>query len=201
MAFMGRLMSLCLLVIGSFGASTIFAQPLYETCAACHGADGGGVADGSIPAIGGQPAAVIAAQLRKFRSGSREDLRMQHFSNADHLRDEAQLLAVAAHVASLRRKTPVAHGSGDALESGRSDFERSCASCHGAQAAADAKRGMMALAGQHAPYLLRKMREASSGEARGIARSHGALLSRLPPARQAAIADYLSRMPVPAPLP
>lgn len=201
MTFKNKLMSLCALLIGALGVSISPAQPLYETCAACHGADGGGVADGSIPAIGGQPAAVIAAQLRKFRSGSREDLRMQHFSNADHLRDEAQLLAVAAHVAALRRTTPVAHGAGDALDSGRSDFERSCASCHGVQATADAKRGMTALAGQHATYLLRKMREASAGEARGIARSHGALLSRLPAARQAAIADYLSRMPVPAPLP
>ena len=54
---------------------------LYATCAACHGKDGSGLRDGTVPAIGGQPAAVILRALEDFRAGRRRDLRMQHFAD------------------------------------------------------------------------------------------------------------------------
>ena len=65
-------------------------KALFANCAACHGADGGGVADGTIPAIGAQPATVITQQLLRFRSGERKDLRMQHFADPEHLADRQQ---------------------------------------------------------------------------------------------------------------
>lgn len=92
---------------------------LYRDCAACHGRDGGGVIDGSVPAIGGQPAEVVRRQLQSFRRGARTDLRMQHFSNNDHLAGDEAVEAVSRYVAGLQRVMPPATGSGRALDAGQ----------------------------------------------------------------------------------
>lgn len=166
---------------------------LYRDCAACHGKDGGGVIDGSVPAIGGQPAAVVKRQLQRFRSGARTDLRMQHFSNDDHLAGDEAIEAVARYVAGLSRVTPPAQGSGRELAAGAAEFARSCASCHGPQGRAVESSGIPALAAQHATYLERKLRDASAGQ-NSLGRSHKPILSRLPPERVSVIADWLSRV-------
>ncbi len=181
-------------VFASAGAIESGAE-LYRDCAACHGKDGGGVADGTIPAIGGQPAEVIKRQLQSFRSGSRTDLRMQHFSNNEHLAGPEAVDIVSKYVANLRRVTPPATGSGRELAAGAAEFSRSCASCHGPRGQAVASRGIPALAGQHANYLERKMREGAAGR-NSLGQSHRLILSRLPPERAAAIADWLSREPL-----
>jgi cytochrome c553 len=169
---------------------------LYATCAACHGKDGGGLRDGTVPAIGGQPAAVILKVLEDFRAGRRRDLRMQHFTDAEHLPSTAALQAIAWHVAGLKRTTPAAKGAGTHLEVGEREFARACSACHGAGGAAVAARGIPALAGQHASYLERKLREAML-PGNTLARSHGVIVSRLAEGQGAAIADWLSRQPGP----
>lgn len=169
---------------------------LYATCAACHGKDGGGLQDGTVPAIGGQPAAVVFKALEDFRAARRTDLRMQHFADDEHLAGRVALQAVAAYVATLQRTTPVAQGSGKRLDVGQREFTRACAACHGASGAAVAARGIPALAGQHATYLERKLRE-SSLPGSNLARSHGVIVSRLAEGQGAAIADWLSRQPAP----
>lgn len=166
---------------------------LYRDCAACHGKDGGGVIDGSVPAIGGQPAEVVRRQLQRFRSGTRTDLRMQHFSNDDHLSGAEAVDAVSRYIAGLRRVTPPAKGSGRELAAGATEFARSCASCHGPEGRAVESRGIPALAAQHATYLERKLRGASAGQ-NSLGQSHRPIVSRLPPERAAAIADWLSRV-------
>lgn len=171
------------------------AARLYRDCAACHGADGGGVTDGSVPAIGGQPATVIAAALRDFRSARRIDLRMQHFSDPQHLADDGQLAAVAEHVAGLRRTTPVGTGDGTAVAKGGALYARHCAACHGAEASASTSPPRPALAAQHAAYVVRKMR--GDGMTAEQARRHGSLSKRLGEDGVAAIADRLSRLPPP----
>ena len=49
---------------------------LYDTCAACHGADGRGTEDGEIPAIAGQHGSVLLNQLTAFRHDLRWNERM-----------------------------------------------------------------------------------------------------------------------------
>lgn len=169
---------------------------LYDTCAACHGKDGGGQPDGTVPAIGGQPAAVVLKALEDFRSARRRDLRMQHFADAEHLPGRAELEALAVHVASLRRTSAAAQGPGTALEAAARSFARQCAACHGAAGGAVAARGIPALAGQHFTYLERKLREVAEPSA-PLARSHGVIVSRLPATEITAIADWLSRQPPP----
>ena len=178
-------------------------RALFANCAACHGPDGGGVADGTIPAIGAQPASVVTQQLLRFRSGERKDLRMQHFADAEHLADRQQIDLVAQHVAGLRRSTPAARGDGTQLALGAQRWSEGCAGCHGASAGAVATRGIPALAGQHAPYIARKLREESNGMpgAPTLSQSHAAFFKRLTPVDRAALADYLSRLPPPEPAP
>ena len=48
---------------------------LFETCSACHGADGGGTRDGQVPRIGGQHTSVLWKQLIDYRHDRRWDLR------------------------------------------------------------------------------------------------------------------------------
>lgn len=168
---------------------------LYLDCAACHGKDGSGVADGSVPAIGGQPARAIAAALEDFRSGRRKDLRMRHFSDPQHLATEAEVAAVAAHVASLRRSSPAGTGDGRRLAEGAALFRRHCASCHGDDAAAGEVPLRRALAGQHAGYIERKMMD--GGVTTGQARIHAVLGRDIGQPGIAAIADHLSRLPPP----
>lgn len=165
---------------------------LYRDCAACHGHDGGGVADGTVPAIGGQPAAVIARQLANFRAGRRQDLRMQHFADDEHLEGSVAVGSVAVYVAGLRRVTPTAVGSGKDLALGQREFALHCTSCHGPGATAVVSMGIPALAGQHATYLERKLQEAAAG-LNSIGATHRAMAAKLSPASAAAIADWLSR--------
>ena len=167
---------------------------LYADCAACHGRDGGGVADGSIPAIGGQPAAIIERQLNAFRAARREDLRMQHFSDPEHLPDAAAVRAVALYVASLQRSTPTGLGPGGDLAPAAARYASACASCHGSSAAANTLIGAPWLAGQHYGYLLGKLDEAANGRSH-LAASHRRLLQRSSGAERAALADYLARLP------
>lgn len=168
---------------------------LYLDCGACHGKDGGGVADGSVPAIGGQPAKALVAALGDFRASRRQDLRMRHFSDPQHLADAGEVAAVAEHIATLRRKTPAGTGGGRDLARGAALFRSRCASCHGLAGEASELPPRRALAGQHAGYIVRKMTE--GGITAAQARGHAALAKQLGDAGIAAVADHLSRLPPP----
>lgn len=107
---------------------------LFQTCASCHGADGGGRQEYGAPAIAGLPEWYVKAQLEKFRSGARgahaddvAGLRMRPM--ARQLASEADVGIVAAHVASLPKTTPAATVTGD-VGHGRELFG-TCAACHG----------------------------------------------------------------------
>jgi cytochrome c553 len=194
------LCGLLVLALGAGAAAAAAASPesgarLYRDCAACHGADGGGVADGSVPAIGGQPAAVIVSALRDFRAARRTDLRMQHFSDPQHLATDADIAAVAAHVAGLQRTTPAGTGDAAMTAQGAVLYARRCAACHGAEASASTLPPRPALAGQHAAYVARKMRD--GGMIDEQARRHASLTKQIGADGIAAIADWLSRLPPP----
>lgn len=167
---------------------------LFETCAACHGTDGGGVADGTVPAIAGQPVQVIAKQLVDFRRERRRDLRMQHFADERHLETPQDIADVAAHVAQLTSSTAAGTGDGASLADGAVLYRARCAGCHGEGARPDAARMLPGLAGQHAGYTLRQLSEAAAGERPNMQGAHGRLLAGLGPRDFAAVADYLSRI-------
>ena len=71
-------------------------------CLACHGPHGAGNAPAGYPAIAGQQAPYVAAQLRAYRGGQRtSDLNQMMRNTASHLTD-AEIDAVASYVQGLR---------------------------------------------------------------------------------------------------
>ncbi len=167
---------------------------LYRTCAACHGPDGGGVADGSIPAIAGQSQRVLVKQLADFRRNARLDVRMEHFADRRHLEGAQDIADVAAFAASLKREVAPGNGNGAALDAGSRAWVGSCAGCHGATGRAREAMMVPRLAGQHAGYLERQLLDAAAGRRPNMSAVHRGLLRGMQPAQVAGIADYLSRM-------
>lgn len=71
-------------------------------CLSCHGPDGSGNAPAGYPAIAGQHAPYVAAQLRAYRAGQRSsDLNQMMRNTAAQLTD-AEIDAVASYVQGLR---------------------------------------------------------------------------------------------------
>ena len=75
---------------------------LFEVCAACHGADGAGTSDGTVPAIAGQHFRVVLKQLVDYRHDQRWDIRMEHFTDRHRLAGPQEV----ADIAALYRRAP-----------------------------------------------------------------------------------------------
>lgn len=133
---------------------------LFETCARCHGANGAGKIDGTVPAIAGQHFRVIARQLVDYRHDERWDVYMEHFADFPTLIFTQDVADVAGYITGLERTGPRAQGIGESLDHGATLYGRRCASCHGAQGEGSDNKGYPRLAGQHYPYLVRQMHDA-----------------------------------------
>jgi cytochrome c553 len=168
----------------------------YGTCAACHGASGQGVSDGSVPAIAGQHGSVLLKQLVDFRHDRRWDERMQHFTDRHHLPDAQDVTDVAAFVSRLPRFPAMADSIGDGafLREGASVYFRVCEACHGPLGQGDVLRLRPRLAGQHYEYLLRQLGETAAGYRPGMDPAHVERLRKLSPEQIRGVADYLSRV-------
>ncbi len=110
---------------------------LYETCKACHGADGQGNGAIDAPPIAGQPQWYLERSLYKFKHGIRgahhkdvAGLKMRPMGR--QLKDNQQIKSVAKYVASLKKPEPSHRLHGDP-EAGKNLY-MACMACHGAQA-------------------------------------------------------------------
>jgi cytochrome c553 len=172
----------------------VHGEALFETCAACHGPQGAGVADGTVPAIAGQHFHVIARQLVDYRHDKRWDLRMEHFTDQHHLAGAQDIADVATFVSQLAISKATDHGSGEYSQHGGEVYAHLCASCHGAAGEGDDRDGYPRLAGQHYDYLLRQMHDALEGRRPNFPPNHVQLLQRFERDDLAGVADYLSRL-------
>lgn len=73
-----------------------------SACIACHGPNGRGNAPGGIPAIGGQHAAYVAAQLKAYAAGDRKSDPNQIMRNIASLMSADEINAVASFIQGLR---------------------------------------------------------------------------------------------------
>ena len=79
----------------------VMKAAIIPACYACHGPNGRGVAPAGYPALGGQHASYVEAQLRAFRSGERRTDPDQQMRNvAERLSDE-EIIAVASYLQGL----------------------------------------------------------------------------------------------------
>src|SRR6187549_4150410 len=98
-------------------------EALFDNCASCHGADGGGEANGSTPRIAGQHFRVLAKQLVDFRYGKRWDSRMEGMADRHHLAAAQDIADVASYVSNLSPSRPSGVGSGEFADEGGRIFK------------------------------------------------------------------------------
>ena len=165
---------------------------LYDTCAACHGKNGEGVRDGTVPAIARQPFTIIAKQLVDFRVGARTDARMAHFADSRHLAYSQHIADVAAYIATLPSPPPQPAASREVVTRGARVYTRSCERCHGA--AGEGKEDSLAprLASQHSDYLMRQLVDAAEGRRPPMVSTHSALVGALSVDDRVAVTSYLA---------
>lgn len=168
-------------------------KEIFDTCAACHGVDGAGQRDGTVPAIASQHLRVIASALVDFRHKERRDERMEHFSNV-HLSSPQELADVATYVSHLPPTPSLGHGDGHLTQLGAGIYRRECASCHGLSGEGNDRKSYPRLAGQHYEYLLRQLRDAPLKVRPKLSAEHTRLLHALEENDLVAICDYLSRL-------
>jgi cytochrome c553 len=168
-------------------------EDLYAPCGACHGVDGRGVADGSVPAIAGQHYTVVAKQLVDFRHGQRWDIQMEHASRMAHLATGQDIADVASFVSTLPRGFGAGKGDGENLGLGAATFFERCERCHGPLGQGNAERGIPRLAGQHYAYLYRQFFDAVENRRPSMSQVHVDLMAPLDRAQIVGISDYLSR--------
>jgi cytochrome c553 len=172
-------------------------ESLFQVCIACHASDGGGSANGDVPAIAGQYPRVIVRQLVDFHYGKRWDVRMEAIAKSHYLSGTQDLADIAAYVSGMPRISNPGRGDGQQLAHGMKVYQRLCASCHGPAAQGDAREAVPWLAGQHYEYLLREMYYTFDHRRPNLA-PHLSLLDRFERPEFEGVADYLSGLAPPA---
>jgi len=167
---------------------------LFRNCVSCHGADGLGAPDGSVPIIAAQHSSVIAKQLVDYRHAKRWDIRMERIADRHVLQDAQDVADVAAYAAGLERATRATTGDGAQSKEGAETYAQRCAGCHGAAGGGDPKKQVPRLATQHYDYLLRQMHDAAEGRRPNLSSAHKRLLKGFVMEDFEGVADYLSQL-------
>jgi len=166
---------------------------LFQTCAACHGANGGGSLNGDVPRIAGQHYEVIVRQLVDYRHDARWDIRMEHYAGRKLLDDPQSIADVARYISELGGDDARNVGDGELARHGAEVYTAKCAQCHGLMGEGSAADRVPRLAGQHYAYLLRQMYDAVDGRRPNFSRSHVRLLAKLQRDDFVGLADFLAR--------
>jgi cytochrome c553 len=152
-------------------------QVAVTVCASCHGPQGRSITP-KFPALAGQHAGYLAAQLQAFKAQSRGDPDALGYmwGMAAPLSDE-MITALAAYY-SAQKPGPGSSGDAAAIARGAGIYNNgiaadgipACTACHGPGAVGTAEYPR--LAGQHAQYLLKQIRSFQNNM-RNVAVMHG----------------------------
>ena len=174
--------------------NTEHGAALFQTCAKCHGSDGGGSRAIGTPEIAGQHFRVLVKQLVDYQHDKRYDIRMEQIAKRHDLKGAQAIADVATYVSKLEWKASGGIGDGALVGHGQAVYLQSCRSCHGPQGEGDAAAFVPRVAGQHYGYVLREMHDAVEGRRPNFSIKHIRLLQRLDHDDFVGIADFLSRM-------
>jgi cytochrome c553 len=146
---------------------TARGEELYQLCAQCHGANGGGNPVSLAPSIAGLPQWFVEAQIRKFQSGGRgthfddiSGMRMRPMSL--WLREPADVANVAAYVAGMPRVNPAPTLEGGNPEVGKQKYVP-CMACHGINGEGNQALNAPPLAGMSDWYQLSSLQKFKAG--------------------------------------
>jgi len=137
------------------------------TCTACHGPQGNSV-NALWPNIAGQSASYTVAQLKAFKDGSRKDPLMTSQAMLLSDQDMADLAvyfeSLPAAAQSVADADSIDLGEalyrGGNLETGAS----ACLACHGPTGRGNPAAAYPSLAGQHAAYTAKQLRDYAAGD-------------------------------------
>lgn len=171
------------------------AQLAAKHCAACHGANGQGVAS-DFPSLAGQHEKYLAKQLRDFASGVRDSTVMDVKAA---VLSECSIRAVSRYYQSQK---PVVSPAKDPMlaNAGAFVYERgnpytglpACVSCHGTGGRGNAE--LPRLAGQHPLYIerqLKKFVDRSRTDDRAVM---NVIASRMSEMEMKAVVEYLGAL-------
>ena len=134
-------------------------------CIGCHGPDGNSP-NPLWPKLAGQSPSYIKKQIADFKSGARKDPVMG--AQAAPLTDE-EIANLAAYFSTQKRVVGTA--AADKVEAGAKMYRggngatgvAACMACHGPAGAGNPAAGFPGLAGQHAPYIEKALKDFRSG--------------------------------------
>lgn len=162
--------ALALLLVSGAGVAMAAGDPVAGkakavTCIGCHGADGNS-SNPDWPSLAGQGEAYLAKQIMEFKSGDRKDPTMS--AMVAGVKDE-DITDISAFFASQKAKGGAADKA--MVEMGREIYRAgikdagiaACASCHGPAGAGNPAARFPALAGQHAKYTAKALKDFRSG--------------------------------------
>lgn len=141
-------------------------QAKAATCGACHGADGNSLAP-NFPKIAGQGERYLIKQITDIKNGARQVPEMTGF--VMNLSEE-DIADIAAYFAS--KTTSGGAATPELVEAGRQVFAGgneatgvpACIACHGPAGKGLPSAGFPALAGQHAAYTEKQLKDFYSGK-------------------------------------
>ena len=165
------LATLLLLSVPSALAETPVGKLIFDSvCSSCHGPSGEGNVQLKSPSIAGMPAWYVVRQLDNFREDRRSfdphDMEGQVMRATVKALDSAQLQAAAAHVATLKRISPLPTSAAD-IARGRELFAERCMECHRYNGEGEFTFGSPPLMGLQDWYLSAQLMKFKSGK-RGV---------------------------------
>ena len=177
------------------GQAPVAPAVVAAKCATCHGEKGETISE-EFPRLAGQHEAYLAKQLRDFRSEGRASIMVRMVRGLS----DADIAAIARYYAAQQAPPPATTPS-EIAAVGRFIHLRgnpysgvpACKACHGE--AAHGTPQLPRLAGQHASYLEREVKEFTQRKRTNDNEVMHAVAQKLTPLEIRAVAEYLSGLP------
>jgi len=191
-----------LLVVGlvsSFSASATDVEAgksASASCAGCHGADGNS-AVGSFPKLAGQGAKYLVKQMNDIKSGARSAVEMTGILDGLSAQDFNNIAAFyqSQTMSGGQAKKDLVEKGEDLYRAGNPATNvAACTACHGPTGAGIELAVFPALAGQHADYVAKQLKNFRSGDRAndGDTRVMRSVVARLSDKEIEALASYIS---------
>jgi len=170
---------------------------VYRECAACHMAEGWGLANGSVPQIAGQHRQVVIKQLADIRAGNRDNVLMAPYASVESIGGAQAVADVAAYIDTLEMSVENTKGPGDDLELGAKLYAEQCARCHGVEGEGNASEFVPRIQAQHHPYLVRQFEWIRDGRRRNANAEMAEQIRDMGDREMRAVLDHVSRLAPP----
>ena len=167
----------------------------FVICQGCHRIGARGRPDGSYPRLAGQHTAVIIKQITDVQTGRRHNPKMLPFAD-QHVITSQDIADIAVFLRGLPVTTDQGQGSGDKLKQGKALYVKDCALCHGQGGQGDGEMLYPRVSGQHYRYLLRESRMIRDGKRHNAHPERVSVIRRYTEFDLAAVADFMSHLPV-----